>query len=96
MAKRKTKKEKNRLFLINMTMILLLAFLVVTVSSDWKQILNNRKQEKELNIKYQELKNNEEKLNSEIIKLKDDEYLARYAKEKFMLSSDGDTIIKID
>lgn len=96
MTKRKTKKEKNRLFLINMTMILLLAFLVVTVSSDWKQILNNRKQEKELNIKYQELKNNEEKLNSEIIKLKDDEYLARYAKEKFMLSSDGDIIIKLD
>ena len=34
-------------------------------------------------------------VNNNKTKLQDDAYLARYAKEKYMLSSEGDTIIKI-
>ena len=59
---------------------------------------NNEKKEIEFGTLYDINKNivkqNEIKLSAEITKLQDDEYLARYAKEKFMLSSDGDTIIK--
>ena len=95
MHNKTSKKEKKRLFLITTTILLLLFFLVVSVYSDWKQILKNRREEVELTQKYEQLLDNEIKLNAEITKLQDDEYLARYAKEKYMLSSEGDTIIKI-
>ena len=97
MKKKKTsKKERKRLFLISIAIILLLCLLVGSVYNDWKQILKNRKTENELTLRYEKLLDDEEKLNAEIAKLQDDEYLARYAKEKYMLSSDGDTIIKMN
>ncbi len=38
----------------------------------------------------------EESLNSEVTKLHDDDYIARYAREKYMYSLPGEIIIKID
>jgi len=95
-SRKTSKKEKKRLFLISTAIILLLCFLVGSVSNDWKQILNNRKTEIELNNKYSALLDDELKLSAEITKLEDSEYLARYAKEKYMLSSKDDIIIKTD
>ncbi len=96
MKKKTTKKEKKRLVLITFLIIGLLGLLVGSVYNDWKQIMRNRKKEVELTIKYEQLLDEENKLNAEITKLEDDEYLARYAKEKYMLSSEGDTIIKMN
>ena len=72
----------------------MLSILVGSVYKDWQQILANKKLKTELALKYENLLDEEEKLNAEIVKLGDDEYLARYAKETFMLSAEGDTIIK--
>lgn len=91
-----TKKEKKRLFLITILILGLLGVLVSSVYSDWKQILKNRKIEVELTSNYEALLEDETRLNAEITKLQDDEYLARYAKEKFMLSKEGETIIKMN
>ena len=96
MRARTSKKERKRLFLITITIISLLFVLVGSVYNDWKQILENRKTEVELAQLYDQLLEDEVKLNAEITKLEDDEYLARYAKEKYMLSAEGDTIIKMD
>lgn len=94
MTKKTSKKEKKRLFLISTTILLLLSFLVGSVYKDWQQIMLNRKEEVELSLKYEELLDDEIKLSAEITKLQDDEYLARYAKEKYMLSSKDDIIIQ--
>lgn len=90
-----SKKERKRLLLISISIVALLIVLVGSVYSDWKQILQNRRAEAELTKKYEILLEDELKLSAEITKLQDDAYLARYAKEKYMLSSEGDTIIKI-
>ena len=90
-----SKKERKRLLLISISIVALLIVLVGSVYSDWKQILQNRRTEAELTKKYEILLEDELKLSAEITKLQDDAYLARYAKEKYMLSSEGDTIIKI-
>lgn len=95
MKARTSKKERKRLLLISVTIITLLMVLVGSVYSDWKQILRNRRTEVELTLQYEKLLEDETKLNAEITKLQDDAYLARYAKEKYMLSSEGDTIIKM-
>lgn len=93
-AKKTSKKEKKRLFIISTAILILLVLLVGSVYKDWQQILKNRKEEGELTKKYEQLLDNEIKLSAEITKLQDDEYLARYAKEKYMLSSSDDIIIK--
>ena len=93
-TKKTSKKERKRLFLISIAIIILLVFLVGSVYNDWKQILKNRRDEVELTKKYEELLDDEIRLNAEITKLQDDEYLARYAKEKYMLTTEGDIIIK--
>lgn len=91
---KKSKKEKKRIVLIILTIITLLGILVSSVYSDWQGILENERLEKELNIKYNYLKENEEKLNTEIARLSENEGLINYARENFLLSTDGDIIIK--
>ena len=93
---KKTKKEKKRLFLISTLVIFLLVCLVQSVSTDWTTILENKKQIAKLANDYDELLTEEEQLKSEVTKLQDTDYIARYAKEKYMYSSDGETIIRMD
>lgn len=96
MKTKKSKKEKKRLFLISVTIIGLLTLLVSSVYKDWTKILNNKSREIALASEYESLLEEEEALNSEITKLKDVTYLKRYAKEKFMFSESGDTIIRMN
>lgn len=93
-SKKTSKKERKRLFIISIAILILLSLLIGSVYKDWQQILENKKEEVILSQKYEQLLDNEIKLSAEITKLEDDEYLARYAKEKYMLSSKDDIIIK--
>lgn len=92
---RTSRKEKKRLLLISFSIIVLLVALVITVYKDFQLIVSGRKKEIELSKKYEELIEEQERLDAEIVKLQDNKYLARYAKEKFMLSKEGDTIIQM-
>ena len=49
-----------------------------------------------LENKLKSLQNDEENLKIEIQKLKDPEYIARYARENYSYSKDGEYIIKLD
>ena len=49
-----------------------------------------------MNKKYNNLLSEEEKLVSEVTKLQDDDYVLRYAKEKFLYSEDGEVIIRMN
>ena len=91
---KKSKKDKLRIFIIFVTIISLLGVLVGSVYQDWQLILENRHLEAELNLEYANLKDNEEKLMAEITKLGDNEGLINYARENFLLSTEGDIIIK--
>ena len=90
-----TKKVKRRL-LVQMTCLFILVFaLIFTVFSDWTKILENKRKINELNSKYTTLLEEEESLNSEITKLQDPDYVARYAREKYMYSLPDEVIIRI-
>ena len=93
---KKTKKEKKRLFIISSLVILLIISLVTSVSTDWTIILENKQKIAKLSNEYNDLLTEEEQLKSEVTKLQDADYIARYAKEKYMYSSDGETIIRMD
>ena len=44
---------------------------------------------------YEELLEEQDSLKSEVVKLQDPEYVARYAREKYLYTKDGETILKI-
>lgn len=58
--------------------------------------INNKYVEvRELEKKLADLQEEEKELNSEIVKLQDPDYLARYAREKYFYSKDNEIIIRI-
>ena len=61
----------------------------------WKDIINNKKETKELNNKYKKLISDKDILENDVLKLQDPEYVAQYAREKYLYSKDGELIIKI-
>lgn len=93
---KKSKKEKKRLAIICAVIIFLIISLVNSVAKDWTVILENKSKIESLSKEYNNLLVEEEKLASEVTRLQDDEYIARYAKEKFLYSAEGETIIRID
>ena len=93
--KKVTKKDRRRITLLIIIFIPLLAIFVSNMFSYLSQIYNNIKEKEELEQLYREILEEEENLKSEIVKLQDDEYVARYAREKYLYSKDGEIIIKI-
>ncbi len=91
-----TKKDKRRITLLMFIFIPLLIMFVSRMFSYWSVIYSNVKEKKELELKYKEILEREDLLKSEISKLEDEEYVARYAREKFLYSKDGEIIIKLD
>ena len=93
--KRATKKDKRRILVL---IVILIPLLVLFISNVWKystQILKNIETKKELDVTYKEKLKEEEKLQSEIIKLQDPDYVARYAREKYLYSKDGEIILRM-
>lgn len=93
--KKVTKKDRRRITFLIIIFIPLLTVFVSNMFSYWSQIYNNIKEKEELESLYREILEEEETLKTEIVKLQDDEYVARYAREKYLYSKDGEIIIKI-
>ena len=93
---KKTKKEKKRLFVISVVIILLVVSLVSSVAGDWTKIMENKSKITSLYKQYNYLLSEEEKLVSEVTKLQDDDYIVRFAKEKFLYSENGELIIRMN
>ena len=89
------KKETSRVGFAFFVLICFSVVLVATVFSDLQQVFSNKKETQELNDKYYELLEEEASLNSQVIKLQDPEYKARYARENQMYTKDGETILII-
>lgn len=97
MAKEKVK-LKSDVSVIRSLLVFVALFMLIligTVFNDWTTIKENVKETEELNAKYQTLLEEEASLNSEVIKLQDPEYVARYAREKYMYTKNGEKILKI-
>ena len=95
MAKKKSKKVKIRMMFLFVLFCSIIGYLSYSLFSNVSKILEIEKEKKELNDKHANLKDEEETLNSDIKKLKDPDYVARYAREKYMYSKEGELIIRI-
>ena len=90
-----TKKDKRRLLIWTMLIVIIISYLAVFSFHYWSQILSNRKEKIKLENEYKDLLKTEAELKTQITKLQDPDYVAEYAREKFMLSKDGEVIIKV-
>ena len=95
MVKKVNKGAKRRLLLFFSIFMILVAYVGYSTFDYWKQIYDNIKETKELEKKYEELLADKEILESDVVKLQDPDYVAKYAREKYLYSKDGELIIKI-
>jgi len=96
MKKKKTNKGAVRrmsLYFFVFVCVLVYSGYVTIVSCG--KIIDKYQEKKDLEEKYASLVSEEELLEKEVNKLQDPEYIAKYAREKYLYSKDGEYIIKI-
>ena len=90
-----TKKEKRRMLIWSLLILVVGAYLSYFAFDYWTRILDNHRTKRELEKEYTSLLELEKDLNSEVIKLHDPDYVAKFAREKYMYSREGELIIRI-
>lgn len=95
-VKKKNKKSKRRLAFLGPICIFIIGYFIFNSFYYFHRIMVLEKSKAELEKQLVLLQEKEENLTSDIQKLKDPEYIARYARENYMYSMDGEYIIKID
>ncbi len=98
MARKKSmkKKAKRRLMFFGTLSCFMIAYFIFSSTLAIIKIVNLNNEKKALNTELKSLKKDETDLAVEIEKLKDPDYLARYARENYLYSKDGEYIIKLD
>ena len=91
-----SKQAKRRLTILTPIVFLAVGYLLFTLGSAAIQMYTLHNEEKELKAELKELKGNSEDLKTEINKLKDKDYVARYARENYLYTKDGEYVIKVD
>lgn len=96
MAKSKAKKKLHlRMICLGLTSIFVIGATTFTIGKYWVEIYEKYQEKKELEQELISLKNKEKKLKVDANKLQDPDYIARYAREKYLYSKDGEFILKI-
>ena len=95
-TKRKSSQKKTkRIIVFGFFSVAIIAFVLISVLKIVNQIVVKYQEARELEKKMADLEEEAENLNNEIKRLQDEEYLARYAREKYFYSKDGELIIRI-
>ena len=93
--KKKVKTKAKRLATFGLGSIVLIVVISITLFNVLSDIAKKYNEKKELEEKLVALKEKEVELENDVNKLKDPEYLARYAREKYFYSKDGEYVIRI-
>ena len=88
-------KSSFKMFLSASFFFILSFFILLNIYSSWQKINEIKKEKIATEKEIIKLKQKEEKLNSDVEKLKNPEYVARYLREKFLYSKEGEYIIRI-
>ena len=95
-AKRKVQRKiKTRLLFFGFFSIFIIIVMAFTIGKYWLEILEKYHEKQELDDKLTSLKEKEEELKVDANKLQNPDYIARYAREKYLYSKDGEYILQI-
>ncbi len=89
------KKCVKRLLVFGLFSLVVITLVLLTIYKTINEINDKYKEAAELEKKIAVLTEEEEDLNGEINRLQDKDYLARYAREKYFYSKNGELIIRI-
>jgi len=99
MARRRSKRGKfkkaRRIFFVTVFCLAINAYVIYSIGSILTNVHDMKKETKQLDAQLEELKEEEDVLKSEVKKLKDPVYIAKYAREKFFYSGDNEYIIRM-
>ena len=96
MASKFTSKERRRIVLTSILCIFIIGVYVISSIDNIFKIREKNKEKKELTSQLEALLEEEKILSDDVEKLKNPEYAARYAREKYLYSKSGEKILKID
>ena len=94
--KKMGRKTKFRVTFLLITLIITSVVFASTTFSYISQIVKAKSNIEDLKVTYDDRLEEEENLKEEINKLQDPEYMARYAREKYLYSKKDEIIIKIE
>ena len=90
-----SKKKRRRLLILGTFSIVTIVFTTYTMGKYWVQIYEKTHEKEELSLELKKLKKKESSLRADANKMQDKEYIARYAREKYLYSKDGEFILRI-
>lgn len=96
MKKTVSKKSKRRLMIFGMLSIVAIGYFFVTLIGYTYNYISLKQEKTRLDSELLSLQDEKSNLKTEIQKLNDPNYVARYAKEKYLYSGNGEYVIKID
>lgn len=94
MAKKKKSRHNGRFILICFVFVVVIIYLGYSLFTSLESINDINKEKQELESRIVDLQEEEKKLEADIQKLQDPTYIARYAREKYLYSKDGELIIR--
>ena len=96
MAKyRKKVRLRKRSILLGLTSIFIIVFMTFYIGKYWVEIYDKYQEKRELEKELNSLKEKEDELQVDANKLQNPDYVARYAREKYLYSKDGEYILQI-
>ena len=97
MAKKKVpKKAKRRLIVFGPLAVFIIVYCIFTVITTGIDLYSLTNEEKELTNKLTTLKTDASDLKTEITKLQDKDYVARFARENYLYTKNGEYVIKTE
>lgn len=95
MKKQRKKRRKFGPLLLTLFSLIVIVFTTITTLTYWVDIYNKYQEKKTLSKDLTLLKDKEAELKVDVDKLQDADYVARYAREKYYYSKDGEYILRI-
>lgn len=88
-------KTRTRLLFFGVGSFVIIFVMTFTIGKYWLEIFEKYHEKKDLDKKLTSLKEKEEELKVDANKLQNPDYIARYAREKYLYSKDGEYILQI-
>lgn len=95
MTRKRRKKAKRRFLFLGIGSIVIIIVMTLSIGKYWVGIFDKYQEKKELSKELESLKEKEEQLRVDADRLQNPDYIARYAREKYLYSKDGEFILQI-
>ena len=96
MAKYKKKlKPRSSAIILGLGSIATIVLMTFTIGRYWVEIFDKYQEKQDLEKELTYLKEKEEELQVDAEKLQNPDYVARYAREKYLYSKDGEIVLQI-